>query len=76
MSDPNDSEAHLFPGLVPMDEFGRRAKRCRRTLKRWEDQGKLVVQSWGTRGSSTLKAPRRGCVAKIGGGAVNDDGAG
>ena len=47
MSDPNDSEAHLFPGLVPIDEFRRRAKRCRRTMDRWRDQGTLVVYKLG-----------------------------
>jgi predicted site-specific integrase-resolvase len=41
------SDAFLLPGLMPLKEFGRRVNRCSRTLKRWEDQGKLVVFALG-----------------------------
>ena len=37
----------LFPGLVPMDDFAQLCNRSRRTVKRWENAGQLVVVRLG-----------------------------
>jgi hypothetical protein len=41
------SETFLLPGLMPLKEFGRSVDRCDRTLKRWANQGKLVIHTLG-----------------------------
>jgi hypothetical protein len=37
----------FLSGLMPRKEFAAKVNRCERTVKRWQDQGKLVVFSIG-----------------------------
>jgi hypothetical protein len=41
------SETFLLPGLMPLEDFRKQMKRCPRTMKRWEAQGKLVIHALG-----------------------------
>jgi hypothetical protein len=46
----------LFPGLMPLKQFGIEVDRCPRTLKRWQAQGKLIVRDMGNQRFVDLEA--------------------
>jgi hypothetical protein len=43
----SSESSFLFPGLMPLKQFGVEVDRCQRTLKRRQAQGKLVVCDLG-----------------------------
>jgi hypothetical protein len=47
MSEVVAENEFVLPGLMRRKEFARRANRCEKTLKRWEDAGKIVVVHLG-----------------------------